>query len=70
MLAKCYSMHFCILQMKPGFKKQQLSIINAELVKTGESLMKLSVYPERCECLKVLSKSADLIEWLNSETKS
>ena len=56
--------------MKPGFKKQQLSVINAELVKAGESLMKLSIYPERCECLKVLSESAALIEWLNSETKS
>ena len=56
--------------MKPGFKKQQLSVINSELVKAGEGLMKLSTYSERCECLEVLSKSADLIKWLNSETGS
>ena len=56
--------------MKPGFKKQQLSIINTELVKAGEGLMKLSAFPGRCECLKVLAKSADLIKWLNSETGS
>ena len=56
--------------MKPGFKKQQLSVISAKLVKAGEGLMKLSAFPKRCECLKVLSKSADLIKWLNSETGS
>ena len=59
-----------LIQMRPGFKKQQLSVINAELVKAGEGLMKLSALPERCECLKVLAKSADLIKWLNSETGS
>ena len=56
--------------MKPGFKKQQLGVINAELVKAGECLMKLSTLPKLCECLKVLSKSADLIKWLKSETGS
>ena len=59
-----------IVQMKPDFKKQQLNVINAELVKAGEGLMKLSAYPERCKCLKVLSESADLIKWLKSETGS
>ena len=63
----CYMI---ITQMKPGFKKQQLSVINTELVKAGEGLKKLSEFPERCECLKVLAKSADLIKWLNSETGS
>ena len=56
--------------MKPDFKKQQLSVINAELVKAGEGLMKLSTFPKHCKCLKELSKSADLIKWLNSETGS
>ena len=70
MLAGYYLHAFIFIQMKPGFKKQQLSVINAELVKAGEGLMKLSTYPERCKCLKVLSKSADLIKWLKSETGS
>ena len=56
--------------MKPDFKKQQLSVINTELVKAGEGLMKLSSIPELCECLRVLSNSTDLIKWLNSETGS
>jgi len=56
--------------MTPGFKKQQLSVINTELVKVGEDLTNLSKFPEHFECLKVLSKSADLIEWLKSETGS
>ena len=59
-----------VVQMKPSFKKQKLSIINTKLVKAGECLMTLSTFPERCECLKVLSKSVDLIKWLNSETGS
>ena len=56
--------------MNPVFKKQQLSAINRELIKAGEDLMELSLFPDRCECLKVLSESADLVEWLRSETGS
>ena len=55
--------------MKPGFKKQQLKVINTDLVKAGEDLMELTAFPERCECLKVLSKSADLINWLKSKSE-
>ena len=56
--------------MKPTFKKQQLKTIDEELIKTGKDLKYLSTYPDRCKCLKVLSESADLIEWLKSETGS
>ena len=56
--------------MDPAFKKQQLSAINQQLIKAGEDLMKLSSFPNRCECLKVLSESTDLIKWLRSETGS
>ena len=59
-----------VVQMRPSFKKQKLSIINVKLVKAGECLMAISTHPERCECLKVLSKSADLIKWLKLETGS
>ena len=59
-----------VVQMRLSFKKQKLSVINAKLVKAGECLMTLSTIPERCECLKELSKSADLIKWLNLETGS
>ena len=55
--------------MKPDFKKQQLKVINTDLVKAGEDLIELSTFPERCECLKVLSKSADLINWLKSKSE-
>ena len=56
--------------MKPGFKKQALSVISKELVKAGEDLKNLSTIPGRCECLKSFSESADLVEWLKVETGS
>ena len=56
--------------MKPDHGKQQLKGIKTKLGKVGEDLMELSKFPERCECLKVLSKSGDLVEWLKSETGS
>ena len=56
--------------MRPFFKKQQLSCVNEELIKAGEDLKELCRYPDRCECLEVLSESADLIEWLKSATGS
>ena len=65
-----YNNYIIIIQMKPTFKKQKLSTIDEELIKTGKDLKELSTYPDRCECLKVLSESADLIEWLKSATGS
>jgi len=56
--------------MKPGFKKQSLSVISKELVKAGGDLKDLSSIPGRCDCLKRFSESTDLVQWLKLETGS
>lgn len=56
--------------MSPGFKKQPLSVIGKELIKAGEAMKEMSGAPGRFECLKEFSESAELIEWLKSETGS
>ena len=56
--------------MKPGFKKQTLSVINRELLKAGEVLTEISTSPQRRKCLEVFSRSAELISWLKSATGS
>ena len=58
------------LQLKPDFKKQTLSVINSELLKAGEALTEISTSPQRCKCLEVFSRSAELISWLKLETGS
>jgi len=56
--------------MKPGFKKQALSVISKELVKAGGDLKSLSTIPGRCDCLKRFAECADLVDWLKVETGS
>ena len=68
LIESCYD--YWSLQMKADYKKQKLKVINTRLGKVVEGLMELSRFPEHCECLKVLSESGDLIEWLKSETGS
>ena len=65
----CFSMRL-LLQMRPDFKKQPLSVISEELLITGETLTKISASPQRCYCLEEFSKSTELIHWLKSETGS
>ena len=50
-------------------KKLTLKVINQDLIEAGRELTELMA-PGRCECLKELSKSADLVKWLKSETGS
>ena len=52
--------------MNPGFKKQPLIVTGKELIEVWEVMKELSGTPERFECLKKFSESADLIEWLKS----
>ena len=56
--------------MRPGFKKQMLSVINKELIKAGEDLKSISTIPGRCDCLKTFSESTEVVKWLKSETGS
>ena len=50
-------------------KKLALKVINQDLIETGRELTELTAHG-RCECLKEMSKSADLIKWIKSETGS
>jgi len=56
--------------MKPGFKKQALSVINKELLKASEELKTISTFPGRSNCLKTFSESAEVVKWLKLETGS
>ena len=50
-------------------KKLALKVINQDLIEAGRDLTELTALG-RCECLKELSKSADLVKWIRSETGS
>jgi len=50
-------------------KKLPLKVINKDLIEAGRELTELTALG-RSESLKELSKSADLVKWLKSETGS
>ena len=50
-------------------KKLPLEVINQDLIEAGKELKELATL-EHSECLKELSKSADLVKWIKSETGS
>jgi len=50
-------------------KKLPLKVINQDLIEAGKELTELT-FQGRSECLKELSKSAELVKWIKSETGS